>query len=89
VRLDGEQPGSSRRRSRPRAVIPALVSPLPPVAIDDGERAGLARRSHQLEAPPWAGVIEMSDAAALLAMLLRLGKKAEQECYGKPAERSM
>jgi hypothetical protein len=48
-------------------------------AIDDGERAGLARLARQLEASPWAGATDLSDAAALITMLLRLGKKAEQE----------
>jgi hypothetical protein len=47
--------------------------------IDDGERAALARLGRQLEASPWAGATDLSDAAALIAMLLRLGKKAEQE----------
>ena len=48
-------------------------------ALDDGERAGLARLGRQLEASPWAGAPDLGDALALIAMLLRLGKKAEQE----------
>ena len=48
-------------------------------AIDDGERTGLARLGRQLAASPWAGAADLTDAAALIAMLLRLGKKAEQE----------
>jgi hypothetical protein len=48
-------------------------------ALDDGERAGLARLRRQLEASPWAGAADLGDAVELIAMLLRLGKKAEQE----------
>jgi Uncharacterized protein conserved in bacteria C-term(DUF2220) len=48
-------------------------------ALEDGERAGLARLRRQLEASPWAGAADLGDAVELIAMLVRLGRKAEQE----------
>jgi hypothetical protein len=48
-------------------------------AIDDGERAGLARLRGQLEGAPWAAAPDVRDAVELIDALLRLGRKAEQE----------
>lgn len=48
-------------------------------ALEDGERAGLARLRRQLEASLWAGAADLGDAVELIAMLVRLGRKAEQE----------
>lgn len=47
--------------------------------LDDGERAGLARLHRQLDSSPWASAPDLGDAVELIAMLLRLDKKAEQE----------
>lgn len=49
------------------------------LALDETERDGLARLRRQLDASPWAAAADVSDAGELISMLLRLGKKAEQE----------
>jgi hypothetical protein len=47
--------------------------------LDEAERAGLARLQRQLEASPWSSAADVREALALIAALLRLGRKAEQE----------
>jgi hypothetical protein len=47
--------------------------------LDAGERAGLARLHRQLDRSPWASAPDLDDAVELIAMLLRLDRKAEQE----------